>query len=59
MTRTGLIVGALIAGALSARAQAPDMQQKVAAIKQSVAENAVALRKYQWIQSTSVAPTGR
>jgi hypothetical protein len=58
MTRKGIILGALLAGAVSVRAQAPDMQQKVAAIKQSVAENAMAMRKYQWLESTTIAYNG-
>jgi len=37
---------------------APDQQQKIAAIKQKIAENQMALRKYQWIQTTTMAVKG-
>ena len=37
---------------------APDNQQKIAAIKQKVAENQMALRKYQWIQTTKMSVNG-
>jgi hypothetical protein len=47
---------ALVAGA--AQSQSPDMQQKVAALKQSIAENQAALRKYQWIQTTKISLNG-
>src|SRR5664279_4855059 len=46
----------LVAGAV--QAQGPDMQQKVAALKQSIAENQAALRKYQWIQTTKISLNG-
>jgi len=37
---------------------APDQQQKIAAIKQRIAENQMALRKYQWLETTKMSVNG-
>ena len=64
MTRTmhlALIVGAVVAAPLTAAhlgAQDPTVAQKVAAIKAGVAANQAAIRKYTWLQTTTVAYKG-
>jgi hypothetical protein len=35
-------------------AQSPELQQKLAAVKQSMAENKMRLQKYQWIETTQL-----
>ena len=52
------VLAALVAAPLVAQQPAETPEQKVAAIKQSVAENQMALRKYQWLQSTTIAYNG-
>ena len=61
MTRAAIlaVLAAVAAFSLHARAQgAPDQQQKIAAIKQKIAENQMALRKYQWLQTTKMSVNG-
>jgi hypothetical protein len=57
-----LIAAAMLAPFLlatsHATAQAPDLQQKVAALKQSVAENQQKLRQYQWTETTQLTLNG-
>jgi hypothetical protein len=59
---TLLIAAAMLAPFLlataHARGQAPDLQQKVAALKQSVAENQQKLRQYQWTETTQLTLNG-
>jgi hypothetical protein len=40
--------------ALPVIAQSPDLQEKLAAVKQSMAENKMRLQKYQWIETTQL-----
>jgi hypothetical protein len=47
---------ALFGAALTVNGQ--DLQQKLAAVKESVASNQAALRKYQWIEHTTVSLKG-
>src|SRR5271166_3695551 len=61
-THLALIVGAVVVAApLTAPrvgAQDPSVAQKVAAIKAGVAANQAAIRKYTWLQTTTVAYKG-
>lgn len=63
--QTGLLLTAavLLASLLPATAHAggqgnPDLQQKLAAVKQSVAENQQKLRQYQWTETTQLTLNG-
>jgi hypothetical protein len=58
--RALLIATAILAGVVSAIAQGPgaDVQQKLAAVKQSVAENQQKLHHYQWIETTQLTLKG-
>jgi hypothetical protein len=64
MTRTmhlALIAGAVVVAPLTTlrvSAQEPTVAQKVAAIKAGVAANQAAIRKYTWLQTTTVAFKG-
>jgi hypothetical protein len=54
-----LIAAALLATTVPAIAQASgDLQQKLAAVKQSAAENQQKLRKYQWTETTQLTLKG-
>jgi len=60
---TLLIAAAILAALVSAIAQAGEgegtaMQQKLAAVKQSVAENQQNLHRYQWIETTQLTLKG-
>jgi hypothetical protein len=44
--------------ALPVVAQTPGLQQKLAAVKQSMAENKVRLQRYQWIETTQLTLKG-
>jgi hypothetical protein len=44
--------------AAPSRAQSPSPQEKIAALKQSLAENQAALRQYSWIETTTVSLKG-
>jgi hypothetical protein len=58
--RTLLIAAAILAVVVSAIAQGPsaEVQQKLAAVKQSVAENQQKLHRYQWIETTQLTLKG-
>jgi hypothetical protein len=58
-TKCMMIIGAaaLLATA-SAFAQNPELQQKLAAVKQAAAENNQKLRQYQWIETTQLTLKG-
>jgi len=57
-----LIAAALLASFLlatvHARGQSPELQQKLAAVKQSVAENQQRLHQYQWTETTQLTLNG-
>jgi hypothetical protein len=58
-TRTLLITAALLAAVVPAIAQAgPELQEKLAAVKQSVAENQQKLHQYQWTETTQLTLKG-
>ena len=48
----------LLLATTHASAQAPDLQQKLAAVKQSIAENQQKLRQYQWTETTQLTLNG-
>jgi hypothetical protein len=59
--RTLLIVAAMLAAVVPAYAQAgpsAELQQKVAAVKQSAAENQQKLHQYQWTETTQLTLKG-
>jgi hypothetical protein len=61
--RTFLIVATVLAAAISSTGQMSgqaggDLQQKVAAVKQSVAENQQKLHQYQWTETTQLTLKG-
>jgi hypothetical protein len=58
--RTLIIAAAILAVVVPAIAQGPsaDVQQKLAAVKQSVAENQQKLHHYQWIETTQLTLKG-
>ncbi len=59
--RTLLIAAAMLAAVMPAIAQAgagADLQQKVAAVKQSAAENQQRLHQYQWTETTQLTLKG-
>lgn len=51
-----LLVGTVLA--VSGAAQSPSPQERAAAIKDAVAQNQAALRKYSWIETTEVSVKG-
>jgi hypothetical protein len=53
-----VILAPFLLATTHARAQAPDLQQKLAAVKQSVAENQQRLRQYQWTETTQLTLNG-
>jgi hypothetical protein len=53
-----MIIGAAALLATSAFAQNPELQQKLAAVKQAAAENKQKLRQYQWIETTQLTLKG-
>ena len=54
-----MIIGAVVlAGTLPAFAQNSDLQQRLAAVKQAMAENKQRLRQYQWIETTQLTLKG-
>jgi hypothetical protein len=57
-----LVVGAWIIALLLvpriARSQSPEVQQRVAALKQSVAKDQQSIRQYQWIETTVISLKG-
>ena len=58
---TPLIVAAVLAAVVPAYAQSgsgADLQQKVAAVKQSAAENQQKLHQYQWTETTQLTLKG-
>ncbi|MGC1647944.1 MAG: hypothetical protein WA741_19150 [Candidatus Sulfotelmatobacter sp.] len=58
-TRTLLITAALLAAVVPAIAQAgPELQEKLAAVKQSVAGNQQKLHQYQWTETTQLTLKG-
>lgn len=60
-TRTLLMTAALLAAVVPAIAQAgpsPELQEKLAAVKQSVAENQQKLHQYQWTETTQLTLKG-
>jgi len=57
-TKCMMIIGAAALLATSAFAQNPELQQKLAAVKQAAAENKQKLRQYQWIETTQLTLKG-
>jgi hypothetical protein len=54
-----MIVGTFVlVAAFAARPQNPELQQKLGAVKQSMAENQQKLRQYQWIETTQLTLKG-
>ena len=54
-----LITAALLAAVVPAMAQGgPELQEKLAAVKQSVAENQQKLHQYQWTETTQLTLKG-
>jgi hypothetical protein len=49
---------ALLAAPAIARSQSPEVQQRVAALKESVAKDQQSLRQYQWIETTVISLKG-
>src|SRR5882762_5315710 len=60
--RSGLLAGACIITLLLApaimRSQSPEVQQRVAALKQSVARDQQNIRQYEWIETTVISLKG-
>jgi len=58
-SRQAIMIGALaVAAALPAFPQSAELQQKLAAVKQSMAENTQQLQKYQWTETTQLTVKG-
>jgi hypothetical protein len=58
-TLVGLVVAAVALGAVAARpANAQDLKQKLAAVKQAAAANAQELRSYTWLEKTELSVKG-
>ena len=57
-TKCMMIIGAAALLATSAFAQNPELQQKLAAVKQSATENKQKLRQYQWTETTQLTLKG-
>ena len=54
-TKRMMIIGAVaLLAAAPAFAQNPELQQKLAAVKQAAAENKQKLRQYQWTETTQL-----
>src|SRR5271168_3916873 len=54
-----MIIGAVTLGTTApAISQNPELQQKIAAVKQAAAENKQKLRQYQWIETTQLTLKG-
>ena len=54
-----MIIGAVaLVAAVPALPQNPELQEKLAAVKQSMAENKQKLRQYQWIETTQLTLKG-
>jgi hypothetical protein len=54
-----MIIGAVaLVAAVQALPQNPELQEKLAAVKQSIAENKQKLREYQWIETTQLTLKG-
>ena len=49
---------ALVLAPALMKAQGPEIQQRVAALKQNIAHNKQAIRQYQWIQTTTISLKG-
>ena len=56
--RMMIIVAVALVAAVPALPQNPELQQKLAAVKQSMAENKQKLRQYQWIETTQLTLKG-
>jgi hypothetical protein len=56
--RVGVAVAALALAALARPASGQDLQQRLAAVKQSVAANQQALRSYTWLEKTELSLKG-
>lgn len=56
--RLMLIAAGAVVAASAALSQSPAVQQKLAAVKQSVAENQQKLRQYQWVETTQLTLKG-
>ena len=54
----GCLFACLVLAALAQPAHAQDLQQKLAAVKQSVAANQQALRSYTWLEKTELSLKG-
>ncbi|MGC1300318.1 MAG: hypothetical protein WA869_35265, partial [Alloacidobacterium sp.] len=54
-----MIIGAVaLVAAVPALPQNPELQEKLAAVKQSMAENKQKLRQYQWVETTQLTLKG-
>jgi hypothetical protein len=53
---TLIVTAAMLLATMSAQGQSP--QEKIAALKQSLAENQAALRQYSWIETTVISMKG-
>ena len=59
VTKRLLMFGALaLAIAVPAIAQNPEIQEKLAAVKQAAAENKQKIRQYQWVETTQLTLKG-
>ncbi len=56
--RTMLLCAVMLLGAVPALSQNPELQQKLAAVKQSAAENKQKLLQYQWVETTQLTLKG-
>jgi hypothetical protein len=53
-----VVVALAVTGLVSALAQSGELQQKLAVVKQAVAENKQKLQQYQWIETTQLTLNG-
>lgn len=58
VTLSGIVIAAVLSFAHSAAAQNPEMQQKVADIKQAMAANKQALARYTWVEQDTISIKG-
>jgi hypothetical protein len=58
MKRTMIIGAVVLMAAAPAFSQNPELQQKLAAVKQAAAENKQKLRQYQWVETTQLTLKG-
>ena len=58
MTRTMIIGAVVLLAAAPAFSQNPELQQKLAAVKQAAAENKQKLVQYQWVETTQLTLKG-